>query len=560
VKKLLFIFTILAGGMCALSRASNPGDEVVVVYNSSMPESKAIAEYYAQRRQVPANQLFGFDVTTNQDISRRDFQDGLQQPLAKALEANHLWHIASRIVETGTNHVKRVEWRPVESKIRYVVLCYGIPLRIEAAPNLKEEGTEKLRPEMQRNEAAVDNELAVLPLIEDKPMVAGPLNNPAYTTTNIAKLNPTNGVLMVARLDGPTPAIARGLVDKALEAERDGLWGRAYFDVRNTTESGFKLGDEWIRGASEICKRLGFETVVDENPGTFPAGFPMSQIAIYEGWYNESASGPFAQPTVEFMPGAFAYHLHSFSAATLRSTNKFWAGPLLAKGATVTMGSVWEPYLAGTPDVRTFTARFIFQGFTFGEAAYAGLMVLSWQTTVVGDPLYRPFGKDQDKVQLDLEQQHSKYREWSYLRLVDLNLATGKPAAQMISVLEQLPLTRTSAVLSEKLGDMYAAQGKPSSAVHEYIQSLKLDPSPQQRLGLRLTLGEKLVPLDRENEAFDNYVELLREMPDYPDKLAIEQKLLPLAQKLNKKTEAEFYQAEIRKLTAPQTKVEEQRR
>ena len=35
----------------------------------------------------------------------------------------------------------------------------------------------------------------------------------------------------------------------------------------------------------------------------------MSHIAIYCGWYDASVSGPFALPKVEFMPGAFAYHL-----------------------------------------------------------------------------------------------------------------------------------------------------------------------------------------------------------------------------------------------------------
>ncbi len=42
-------------------------------------------------------------------------------------------------------------------------------------------------------------------------------------------LNPTNGILLVARLDGPTADIARGLVDKALQAERDGLVGPRLF-------------------------------------------------------------------------------------------------------------------------------------------------------------------------------------------------------------------------------------------------------------------------------------------------------------------------------------------
>ena len=361
------------------------------------------------------------------------------------------------------------------------MLCYGVPLRIAHDPNFKEEGLDKLRPEMRRDEAAVDSELTLLPLIEEKLPLAGPLRNAVYTTTNAAMLHPTNGVLLVTRLDGPTPAIARGLVDKALQAEADGLWGRAYFDLRNITEPGYKMGDDWIRGAADICRRMGFETVVDENPATFPAGFPMSQIAIYIGWYDGNVSGPFLQPTVEFMPGAFAYHLHSYSAATLRSASQNWAGPLLAKGATITMGCVAEPFLSGTPEVAVFTARLIFNGFTFGEAACASQPVLSWQTTVVGDPLYRPFGKDPDKLHQELHARGSKLIEWSWLRLANLNLAIGKPMAEVVALLEQIETTKHSAVLTEKLADLYAAQGKPSSAVQTYALALGLDPSPQQR-------------------------------------------------------------------------------
>src|SRR4051794_29126625 len=43
-------------------RAADSGASVVVVYNSKMAESKEVAEYYAERRQVPANQVFGFDL------------------------------------------------------------------------------------------------------------------------------------------------------------------------------------------------------------------------------------------------------------------------------------------------------------------------------------------------------------------------------------------------------------------------------------------------------------------------------------------------------------------
>lgn len=551
MKRTLSTLTLLTCTATLSLRAASPGDEVVIVYNTRVPESKDIAEHYAKRRQVPAGQIFGFALTTNEEISRVEFRDALQIPLAKALEAKKLWRMASHEVPATANRPSHVGRSVVQSSIRYAVLCFGVPLRIDPAVNLKEEGTEMLRPEMLRNEAAVDSELALLPMIEEKLPLAGPLGNPAFASTNEAILQPTNGVLLVARLDGPSAGIARALVDKALEGEREGLWGRAYFDLRNTTEPGFKMGDDWIRGASEICKRLGFETIVDENPGTFPAGFPMSQIAIYIGWYTDSACGPFAQPTVEFMPGAFAYHLHSFSAASLRTTTKFWAGALLAKGVTITMGCVWEPYLAGTPEMDVFASRLIFNGFTFGQAAYACQRVLSWQTAVIGDPLYRPFGRNPDELQQELERRGSKYTDWSYLRLVDLNLANGKPIVDVVAFLEQLGLTKRSAVLTEKLGDLYEAQGKPSSAIYAYAQALGLEPSPQQRIRLRLTLGEKLSALDRQQEAYEDYQALLQEAPDYPDKIAIYQKLLPLAQKLKNKGEADKYESEIKQLTMP---------
>jgi uncharacterized protein (TIGR03790 family) len=301
---------LLAGLGLGSLRAANPGDEVVIVYNSRLPESRALAGYYAERRHVPASQIFGFDLPLGEEMSRAEFQTALQLPLAKKLEAEHLWHIGPQFFPASTNQPARTERIVLESKIRYALLCFGVPLKILSAPELKEEKTEKLRPEMRRNEAAVDSELALLPLLEEKLTLAGPLRNPVFSATNTSLLHPTNGVLMVTRLDGPSASIAQGLVDKAIQAETDGLWGRAYFDLRDTPDPNFKPGDAWIRNASDIARRLGFETIVDQNPGTFPAGFPMSHIAFYAGWYTETVSGPFVDPTVEFMPGAFAYHLH----------------------------------------------------------------------------------------------------------------------------------------------------------------------------------------------------------------------------------------------------------
>jgi uncharacterized protein (TIGR03790 family) len=509
------------------------GDEVVVIYNNRMPGSKLVADHYAQMRQVPEAQVYGFDLPITEEMTRAEFGDALQFPLASRLVVDKLWRFGS-VTNAATNgQPKRVENRVVESKIRYAVLCYGVPLKIASDPNLREPGRENARPELLRNEAAVDSELAWLPLVKMNIPLSGPLPNWVYGATNLALLHPTNGILLVARLDGPSVEIARGLVDKALAAERAGLWGRTYFDARGLDKTNsYYVGDEWILNAGEICRELGFETTVDKNPGTFPADFPMSQIAIYCGWYDENVSGPFALPKVEFMPGAFAYHLHSSSAATLRSTNQFWVGPLLAKGATCTMGCVYEPYLSATPNVAVFLARLIAGGFTFGEAAWAAQPVLSWQTTVVGDPLYRPFARGPAELHAEFARTHNPLIEWSYLRIVDLGLVHGAPVAQFAAFLETIPATTNCAVLTEKLAELYEMQGKPSSAIETYQLALTRNPSPEQRIHVRLILGEKLLTQNREADALENYKQLLKESPDYPGKPSVEAKLAALEQKL----------------------------
>ncbi len=509
------------------------GDEVVVIYNSRVPESKVIAEHYAQMRQVPKSQVYGFALTTREEISRDEFRDLLQLPLAKKLESGKFWRFGSSVIPATNGQPARTEIRVITSKIRYVVLCYGVPLNILPDADLHEVIPPNVRPELQRNEAAVDSELAWLPLVKNAVPLYGPLPNPFYGVTNAALLNPTNGILLVARLDGPTADIARDLVDKALQAETNGLWGRAYFDARGLSmpDTNYFLGDEWMRGSAELSRELGFETTLDNRPETFPASFPMSQIAIYAGWYSENADGPFARPAVEFMPGAFAYHLHSYSAATLRSTTRNWCGPLLARGVTVTMGCVNEPYLAATPNIPIFLSRWVAGDFTFGEAAWAAQPVLSWQTTVVGDPLYRPFGKAPQTLHEELVRSRNPLAAWSYLRLVNLQHNRGTPLAQNAQNLEALELTAQSAVLTEKLADIYEELGKPSSAIYTYQQALKLNPSPEQRIRLRLTLGDKLTAQGRDAETIGNDRQLLTESPDYPGRGIIEEKLKMLEQK-----------------------------
>ena len=145
-------------------------------------------------------------------------------------------------------------------------------------------------------------------------------------------------------------------------------------------------------------------------------------------------------------------------------------------------------------------------GYTFGEAAWAAQLALSWQTTVIGDPLYQPFKKPPAELHAQLARAKSPLIEWSFDRLVNLDLAHGAArAANGRTFSKTCPPPRNSAVLTEKLADLYDAHGKPSSAIETWQNALKLNPSPEQRIRLRLTLGEKLQAQGRDAEAVENY-------------------------------------------------------
>ncbi len=265
--------------------------------------------------------------------------------------------------------------------------------------------------------------------------------------------------------------------------------------------------------------------MLDDTAPTFSAGFPLSQVGLYAGWYDGNVSGPFAREKVEFLPGAVAYHLHSFSAHTLRSPDKNWCGPLLSKGATATMGCVEEPFLAGTPDLGVFFHRLTAAGWTFGEAAYAAQGSLSWQTTIVGDPLYRPFGRHPAELHADLLKRRSPLVAWSHLRVVNLNLAQGTSAAEMVGYLNQQAETKTSPVLLEKLGDLQLKLEKPDLAIEAWDKALANQPTPQQRIRLLLMRTEQLTKLGREIPALVAWQELEKLLPPSPELTRVKERL-----------------------------------
>jgi uncharacterized protein (TIGR03790 family) len=543
--KNLFTLTTLAFALNAI--AADPGSEVAVVFNTRVPESKQVAEHYAEVRRVPKTQVIGLDLPVAEAISRADYRKQLELPLVEALAKRKLLELSSKARPKNAP----VTYSPtLRASIRYIVLCYGVPLKITADATIKEPEFASVRPELQRNEASVDSELALLPAHKEH-QLSGPIQNPFYGQTNASVFTAFSNILMVTRLDGPTAEIALRLVDKAREAETNGLLGRAYFDARGLTNGEYQVGDEWMKTGALIARAAGYETILDEKPDIFGSAFPMSQIALYAGWYEGEVAGPFTRPNVEFMPGAFAYHLHSYSATTIRSATRHWVGPLLAKGATITFGAVEEPYLIGTPNIAVFMDRLLWKRFTFGEAAYAAQQVLSWQITFVGDPLYRPMNDVNEPLRL-IERKETHIAEWAELRILNrAAVGGGVNLDQSIAYFQEQPITRKSAVLEEKLGDLFREKKNFAAAMIAYNAATKLNPSPLQNVRVLLKLTELATIANDKQQAFDTYKQLIASAPDYPNLPMIYSQAISIGRSLGKTNEVEKLEAEAKRLGAP---------
>lgn len=375
-------------------------NETVLVANAEDPDSVEIARAYQAFRRIPEKNVILLPFPDERTVSLETFVETVVNPLRAELLERELFY--GDFVGQPDVHGRR-PLLLLEQRVRYLVLCRGVPLRVEGRRNLPSdqplferylEQFRKVRgeaafeyPEQVRSSAAsVDSELTLL-ATNGVPLTAFVVNPLA------GKIPPEEAMplIRVARLDGPSKEAVLGMIEGVRKVEEKGLRGRAYFDLRGITgDSAFREGDDWIRGAAEAARTLGFDVDVDEEGAVLDESARMDAPAIYAGWYAGDVTGPFTVPGFRLAPGAIAFHLHSYSGADPSSESRHWVGPLIARGAAATVGNVYEPYLSQTHRFNVII-QLMGQGYNFGDAAYAAVPSLSWMSAVFGDPLYEPF-------------------------------------------------------------------------------------------------------------------------------------------------------------------------
>jgi uncharacterized protein (TIGR03790 family) len=267
-------------GVAAFAQSIPLKDRVLILVNDRVPDSVSVGQYYATKRNIPTANILHLKTVATEQISQEEFKDQIENPLRKFFDANG---------------------GAMRRKILYIVPTYGVPVTIA-------------------QQFAVDSVLVMMYAghEDQKPPLRNPYSAPtgsrpphfAEWSDGFAAANNFK-MFVVTRLDGPSAAIAKGLVDKAIQAETSLTTksGVAYFDSQGTRHP-----EEWqyaidmeVKAASELSRKMGFETVLNVQAGALcGANIPGPPQYFYDGTKHgiivnalgATAAGAFSFPPI----------------------------------------------------------------------------------------------------------------------------------------------------------------------------------------------------------------------------------------------------------------------
>jgi uncharacterized protein (TIGR03790 family) len=357
--------------------AVDPSTVLILVNDLVPPESGTngigasiyVGQYYAMRRGIPAANILHLNV-----------------PLGCCANDPHdwdSWNIPWGTFETNIRTPLRnyLDSDGLKNRIKYIVPAYGVPVRVT---------TSSYPAGLEPDYLSIDSFLTALYSGTDAPFLRNPyaVSVPSYSKPHFADWQNPQGwpMYLVSRLDGPSAAIAAGLVDKAILAESmlsrsDGI---GYFDYQHS--SNYPVTDGTMYNAYQLALQGGMRAVLNDQSVTGAMIHDAPQALWAWGWY----SGPFDWDGYQFVNGAVGAQLTSYTANVIRYQGTgTWVPLWLQAGITATWGATGEPYTSGYANGDNLLDHF-WNGYNFGESAYLAAPVLNWMMIFVGDPLYAP--------------------------------------------------------------------------------------------------------------------------------------------------------------------------
>jgi uncharacterized protein (TIGR03790 family) len=414
-------------------------NQVLVVYNSQNPDSQAVRDYYLTKR----TGVLTLDLTDSTlsagNISYSDFATKIRNPIRTHLNTNNLEQSVHVIVLTkgiphriqsldtssanvGDNasatisdyNAGNANFASVDSEL--TLLQFNLEagessgdmdsIADRAVTNPYFDQTDRFN-SYSRNLIANPNRS----FSEQPPYgwwqlyysLGGFINKPADA----------GHIYLTSRLDASTVEEVKAMIDRAqnitfrrdldailLDADARAERLDTYTHPINNQlltdyqETASTLDTDWLQLLSDDTTSLitGASNPISYPTTTIITG-PVAHLHSYG--VNHIGSGSqirdyLATFTGQLVPGASFSAYESFGAKGLGGLSHNGQAQIeewITAGGTFATGPVWEPFTFGILKSEIFLDRFFNQNFTYVEAAWCAILQLSWQTTVLGDPL-----------------------------------------------------------------------------------------------------------------------------------------------------------------------------
>lgn len=342
--------------------AVTAGDEnkVLVIVNQSFADSEKIANYYMQKRKIPAKNRLNLRTVTTDNVPPNQFEADILSPIKKFVEKN--------------------------PNIEYIVFTKGTPIRI-----LDDGGNsvDAMVAAMNLDVAPVKMKVGSFGFDEDPEPAFKRTANPFYGSKERFS-RAKHKLFLVTRLTGYTFVDVIKLIDNSLNAKP--LKGPILLDSqpRFGPGSGYWVMEESMAKANMVLTQQNLD-VYFEKTENFTAG--KGKLMGYSSWgSNDAKFDPVAYSQLRFFPGAIAETFVSTSGRTFDPTTggQSLIADLIKQGVTGVKGYVSEPFTIALCRSEILFDRY-WNGFNLAESFYAASPLIKWKDIVIGDPLCRPF-------------------------------------------------------------------------------------------------------------------------------------------------------------------------
>lgn len=360
------LFCCLSALVFIPAAEAQTAENVLLVVNRRSAESRAIGDYYQQKRAIRALNVCLIDAETAEDVIRETYEKQIEAPVGACLRM-----------------------RGLTERVLYIVLTMGVPLRMWPSAG---------KSEQQSDGAAVDSELTLLyqKMRGVKIPLDGPIPNPFFRQRDTPFRHPTFPMYLVTRLDAWTVSEVKAMIDRSLVAKNV---GRFAIDLKGYDDT---PGNQWLRTAALLLPKG--RVILEETPTVLEN---VADVIGYASWGSNDKARTKRNVHMGWLPGAIATEFVSTDGRSLRKPpddwtlgswgdkKSWWAGgpqtlasDYIHEGATAASGQVLEPFLAYCPRP-DFVLPAYASGRNLAESFYMGIPAVSWMTVVIGDPLMR---------------------------------------------------------------------------------------------------------------------------------------------------------------------------